>query len=407
MLLLFALTLVFPVSPLNAAADPYQFSGTVTALPGTTGQVGDWTVGGKTVHVSATTVFPAGQPASISTGTTVTVDGVLNADGSVTASAIRAGGPPPQGYDFNGSVTALPGTTGQIGTWTVGGKTVNVTASTVFPTGQLATIAVGSAVNVEGILNSDGSVTALRIALQGTSPTPPSAGYDLHGAVTALPGTTGQIGKWTVAGVTVIVSAATVFPSGQPASIVVGTLVDVNGTLNSDGTVTASKIAAVTAPPANGYNFSGTVTALPGTSGQIGNWTVGGKTVTVTASTMFPTGQLASIAVNSVVEVSGILNSDGTITALRISLANTPPPPPSSGYDLRGAVTSLPAGGLIGAWVVGTVTVHVTSTTVLPASTSAIAVGTQVDVHGTLQTDGSVLATSIAVVPAGGGGRGH
>ena len=406
-LLLFALTLVFPVSQLRAATEGYQFSGAVTALPGTTGQVGSWTVGGKTVHVSAATVFPAGQPASISTGTTVTVEGVLNADGSVTASAIRAGGPPPQGYDFNGSVTALPGTTGQIGTWTVGGKTVDVTTSTVFPTGQLATIAVGSAVNVEGILNSDGSVTALRIALQGTPPTPPSAGYDLHGAVTALPGTTGQIGKWTVAGVTVIVSASTVFPSGQPASIAVGTLVDVNGTLNSDGTVTASKIAAVTAPPATGYNFSGTVTVLPGTSGQIGNWTVGGKTVTVTASTLFPTGQLTSIAVNSVVEVSGVLNSDGTITALRISLANTPPPPPSSGYDLSGAVTSLPAGGLIGAWVVGTVTVHVTSTTVLPATTSTIAVGTHVDVHGTLQTDGSVLATSIAIQTDGGGGHGR
>ena len=405
LLLLFALTLVFPVSQLRAETDAYRFSGTVTALPGTTGQVGDWTVGGKTVHVSATTVFPAGQPASISTGSAVTVDGVLNADSSVTASAIRAGSPPPRGYDFNGAVTALPGTTGQIGTWTVGGKTVNVTASTVFPTGQLATIAVGSAVNVEGILNADGSITALRIALQGTPPSPPSAGYDLHGAVTALPGTTGQIGTWTVAGVTVIVSATTVFPSGQPASIAVGTLVDVNGTLNSDGTVTASRIAAVTPPPATGYNFSGTVTALPATSGQIGNWTVGGKTVTVTTSTLFPAGQLTSIAVNSVVEVSGILNSDGTITALRISLANTPPPPSSSGYDLRGAVTSLPAGGLIGAWVVGTVTVHVTATTVLPASTSTIAVGTQVDVHGTLQSDGSVLATSITVLT--GGERGH
>ena len=319
----------------------------------------------------------------------------------------RAGGPPPQGYDFNGSVTALPGTTGQIGKWTVGGKTVNVTASTVFPTGQLATIAVGSAVNVEGILNADGSITALRIALQGTPPTPPSTGYDLHGAVTALPGTTGQIGNWTVAGVTVIVSAATVFPAGQPASIIVGTQVDVNGTLNSGGTVTASKISAVTPPPATGYNFSGTVTALPGTTGQIGNWTVGGKTATVTASTLFPAGQVTSIVVNSVVEVSGVLNADGSVTALRISLENTPQPPPSSGYDLHGAITSLPTGGLIGAWVVGTVTAHVTGTTVLPASTSTIAVGTQVDVHGTLQPDGSVLATSITVLAGGGRGNGH
>jgi cytochrome c-type biogenesis protein CcmE len=407
LLLLSALALVFPVSHLGAAPEGYEFSAAVTALPGTTGQVGDWTVGSTTVHVSATTVFQAGQLATIAVGSTVTVEGVLTADGTVTASEILAGSPAPQGYDFSGAVTVLPATSGQIGAWTVGGKTVNVTSSTVFPAGQLATIAVGNTVNVEGILNADGSVTALQIELQGTPSASPSEGYDLHGAVTALPGTTGQIGNWTVAGVTVIVSATTVFPAGQPASIAVGTQVNVNGTLNSDGTVTASKIAAVTPPPANGYHFSGTVTALPGTTGQIGNWTVNGKTVTVTASTLFPTGQLASIAVNSVVEVSGILNADGTITALRISLRNTPPPPASSGYDFEGAITSLPSGGLIGDWVVGAVTVHVTTTTVLPAGTTAIAVGAQVDVHGTLQSDGSVIATSITVVTSGSGGHGH
>ena len=216
LLLLFALMSVFSVTQLGAATEGYEFSGAVTALPGTTGQVGNWTVGGKTVHVSATTVFRAGQPASIVVGTTVSVSGILNADGTVTASNIAAVVPEVQGYDFSGAVTVLPAATGLIGAWTVGGKTVNVTASTVFPTGQLAAIVVGSTVRVEGILNAGGSVTALQIALQGTPPAPKSEGYDLHGAVTALPGTTGQIGDWTVAGVTVIVSATTVFPAGQP-----------------------------------------------------------------------------------------------------------------------------------------------------------------------------------------------
>ena len=128
----------------------------------------------------------------------------------------------------------------------------------------------------------------------------------------------------------------------------------------------------------------------------IGNWTVGGKTVTVTASTAFTAGQLASIPVNSVLAVSGILNADGSVTALRISLENTPPPP-SSGYDLHGAITSLPTGSLIGNWVVGTVTVQVTATTALPAVTTGIVVGAQVDVQGTLQTNGRVIATSIRV----------
>ena len=406
MLLLFGLTQVLPLARLRAA-DGYEFAGVVTALPGTAGQIGDWSVGGKTVHVSSTTTFPAGPVTSIAVGNTVRVNGVLNSDATVTAAAIDAAATALQGYDFSGAVAALPGTSGQIGTWTVGGKTVNVTSATVFPTGQLATIIAGSTVNIDGILNADGSVTALRISLQGTPSTPPSKGYDLHGAVTALPGTTGQIGKWTVGTVTVIVSSTTLFPPGEPASIAIGTQVDVNGTLNSDGTVTASKISAVTAPQATGYNFSGAVTLLPGTTGQIGNWTVGGKTVTVTASTLFPAGQLATIIVGTVVDVAGVLNPNGSVTALRISVENTPEPPPSSGYDLHGAITSLPSGGLIGNWVVGTVTVHVPATTVLPPSTAAIIVGAQVGVHGTLQSDGSVTATSITVITAGGGGHGH
>ncbi len=400
LLLLYALMpLVFSVSQLEAATKAYGFIGAVTALPGTTGQIGDWMVGGKTVHVSSTTVFPAGEPASITVGTLVDVDGTLNADGTVTASSIAAVPKPPvKSYDFSATVTALPGTSGQVGTWAVGGKTVDVTSSTVFPAGQLATIAVGSTVDVHGILNADGSITALRISLQGTPPGPPSKGYDLQGAVTALPGTTDQIGNWTVAGVTVIVSSTTLFPAGQPASITVGTLVDVDGTLNADGTVTASSIAAEPKPPVKPYFFTGTVTALPGTSGQIGNWTVGGKTVSVTASTMFPSGQLATIAVGSAVDGLGILNADGSITALWIALQGIPP---TKGYDVHGAVTALPGTtGQIGDWTVAGVTVIVSATTVFPTGQPAsITVGTVVDVNGTLNADGTVTASRIAAEP--------
>jgi len=107
------------------------------------------------------------------------------------------------------------------------------------------------------------------------------------------------------------------------------------------------------------------------------------------------------------VEVSGVLNADGSVTALRIALQNTPQPPASNGYDLHGAIVSLPSGTLIGNWVVGTVTVQVTATTALPSTTAGFVVGARVHVHGTLQTDGSVIATSITLLSAGTGGHGH
>lgn len=91
---LLALVLVLlPASRLLAegeeANEGYEFHGVVQGLPAGTTPVGDWTVSGKIVHVSAATLFPkeAGDPA-IAVGGAVEVKGVLQTDGSILASAI-------------------------------------------------------------------------------------------------------------------------------------------------------------------------------------------------------------------------------------------------------------------------------------------------------------------------------
>lgn len=91
---LLALALVLlPAARLSAegteANEGYEFHGVVQGLPTGTTPVGDWTVSGKIVHVSAATLFPkeTGDPA-IAVGGAVEVKGVLQADGSIIASAI-------------------------------------------------------------------------------------------------------------------------------------------------------------------------------------------------------------------------------------------------------------------------------------------------------------------------------
>ena len=91
---LLALALVLlPAARLSAegaeANEGYEFHGVVQGLPTGTGQVGDWTVSGKVIHVSAATLFPeeAGDPV-ITVGGAVEVKGVLQTDGSIIASAI-------------------------------------------------------------------------------------------------------------------------------------------------------------------------------------------------------------------------------------------------------------------------------------------------------------------------------
>src|SRR5215813_5797751 len=68
--------------------EEFEFTGTITALPNTPNFIGDWTVGGRTVHVTSTTRLErdGGDPA---VGKIAEVEGTLNKDGSVSATEIE------------------------------------------------------------------------------------------------------------------------------------------------------------------------------------------------------------------------------------------------------------------------------------------------------------------------------
>jgi hypothetical protein len=64
-------------------------------------------------------------------------------------------------------------------------------------------------------------------------------------------------------------------------------------------------------------------------------------------------------------------------------------------FEFSGAVQSLPAGGLVGDWVVDGRTVHVTASTELDLDGGSIAIGTRVEVEGQPRSDGSIDANEI------------
>ena len=147
--------------------------------------------------------------------------------------------------------------------------------------------------------------------------------------------------------------------------------------------------------------FVGAIGALP-SGGLVGDWTVGGKTVHVTAETHLEAGH-GTFTVGENVEVEGTTGSDGSVAAREISLQDG-----DDGEDggeggggqaeIRGAVSVLPAGGLVGDWTVGDQTVHVSATTRIEAEHGAAVIGAIVEVHGTRRADGSIDATNIEVV---------
>ncbi|WP_376792962.1 DUF5666 domain-containing protein [Thermoflexus sp.] len=194
----------------------------------------------------------------------------------------------------------------------VSGRLVRWTGQTQI----IGEIQVGSRVEVEGVqageaLNAalirvrspDESTAAMGRTAAGTltSPLPtPTSHVEFKGVVEAI-----LPDGYRISGQTVIVTATTRIEG----PVAVGAFVEVEGTLLADGSVLALKIE-VEGPEAE-IEFKGIVEAvLPD------GYRIAGRTVVVTATTRID----GPIAVGVLVEVKGVLQSDGTVLASRIEV---------------------------------------------------------------------------------------
>lgn len=227
-----------------------EFTGVVTALPAS-GLVGDWTVGGRTVHVTMATRIEQEEEAVIAVGATVEVRGTAETDGSVDADRIEVKEGAPAGATrtrFDGAIETLP-TGGLVGDWTVSGRRVHVSASTNIESRQGAPV-VGALVEVTGTMEADGSVDATKIEVrQSPQPGPGHAmgSIELKGTVEKLASGPGFIGDWTVSGKVVHVTADTRIDQDDGV-LAVGSMVEVKGTREADGSVDARKIEVELGP---------------------------------------------------------------------------------------------------------------------------------------------------------------
>ena len=142
-----------------------------------------------------------------------------------------------------------------------------------------------------------------------------------HGVIESLPSS--LIGDWLVSGTTVHVSAATEIDD-EGGAIAVGASVEVEGTKGTDGSITATKVDVTEDSEDDSFGeaeLHGTVQSLPATAGFIGDWVVSGITVHVTATTEID-AEHGTVAVGSFVEVKGLSEADGSITASKVELTN-------------------------------------------------------------------------------------
>ncbi len=379
-----------------------EFYGVIQALP-SGGPVGDWTISGKTVHVTATTRIErsGGLP---QVGKVVEVHGRLLADNSVNAFKVETklgpGAPPPGpvpvGFfnivEFYGAVQAV---TDGPGDWTVAGKTVRVTPGTQIRPG----VAVGSFVEVKGVWQPDGKIVA--IVIKPEDNTQLGDGFiEFRGIIETLP-SSGLIGTWRVNRRTVTVDDATRINQerGVPER---GRIVEVKGRVQNDNSVLAFDIEVKPngfrppLPPEapNFVVFSGTVQSFP--TGLVGDWTVSGRTIRILPVTRVDQRR-APVSVGAFVRVRGVLNADGVIVAGEVEVEVEPVE--NGRVEFAGIVASLPTGGLVGDWRVGPRLVHVLGTTVINQERGEIGVGRLVKVSGLLLADNTVNAVRVESEP--------
>ncbi len=186
-----------------------------------------------------------------------------------------------------------------------------------------------------------------------------SAGVGTGGTGAFAVGTISGFGSIIVNGVRYDDSSASVLDdddnSSSSSSLSIGQVVELRGTVNDDGLKgTASSISFYSA-------LKGPVTAVNVGAGTV---TVFGQVVNVTATTLFSgVADLNGIAVGSVIEVYGLPDATGAITATRIEYEAASVAGFSGDFRIRGTVSGLVATSLGQQFTVGSVTVQTDNTT--------------------------------------------
>ncbi|MCA6058944.1 hypothetical protein HUF18_04090 [Thalassolituus sp. ST750PaO-4] len=246
----------------------------------------------------------AGIQADLRVGQVVTIVGNHNGAEGVAAEII---------YDVSveGTVTAIDSASG---TLTVLGQTVVTDAMTIFEGLDLATLTVGQRVEVSGYSAGEGRIIASFIAADDADQSP----EELTGVVAGFDSSaqTFLIGSQLIS----YASVATLDLDG--ATLSDGMQVEVEGTLDGDVLV-ASEIEAEDSDfeEDTELEMSGAVTAVDADNNQ---FVLNGMTVRFDSETEFDDGDQSALQAGVMVEVEGVVGTDGVLLAEEIEFEEAP-----------------------------------------------------------------------------------
>jgi len=219
------------------------------------------------------------------------------------------------GSEFYGVVESLPSSADLVGDWVVSGVTVHVTTETTIEQ-EHGPVTVGATVEVKGLAEQDGSVTATKIETKESADDDEYGTLEFYGVVESLPSSADLVGDWVVSGVTVHVTTETTIEQ-EHGPVTVGATVEVKGLAEQDGSVTATKIETKESAD-DDVKLIGSVGSFPSDGSLLGTWRVSHHRVRVVQSTRIRhAGRLHR---GSDVRVVGRWTAKGTLRATRISV---------------------------------------------------------------------------------------
>ncbi len=272
--------------------------------------------------------------------------------GQMTTVALEAEPEPPMNF-FTGT-----GEVAYIGSsWVIAGQTLATQTSTLV----MGAPQVGDIVFFEGHLLADQtSVVDLIVLVRHT----PDNTFSLTGTVGAI-----QDSTWTVNNQAIAVTEATETDEG----IVVGDLVQVEGTVQPDGTLQATTIRRMEDQPGLPFDFTGVVQQIGDTQ-----WVVLDVQIAVNAETVIESG----LAAGDLVRVQGWILEDGTWQASSIQreLDET------SSFEFQGKIQNMSP------WVVAGIAFETRDWTAID---DGLRTGDLVHVEGQIMEDGTWVAFEV------------
>lgn len=263
---------------------------------------------------------------------------------------------------------------------------------------QLVDLQVGNIVEVSGVKDSAGTITATSITLKHAGFIPGQTENELKGIISNLGNQT-----FTIGNLTIDYSQATLngFPaqglqSGQFVEVKSTTAINVN-TLVADSIKLENEyldLQGVTIA-----EIEGQVTSFQ----SLTQFTVNGIPVTTTSQTQFKNAPASTLAADVFVEVEGVVDAAGVLVANQVAFEfeNSP-----DGIEIEGNIVSInvPGNELVvndagqANTVVldsSTLMVDESSLSVSPLTISDLRSGDIVDIEGITQADGRVLASRL------------